>query len=307
MPSFPYFYVDALPFEIIKMLSLPRATENFAQILRRQVDMTIEGSNLKQFRDNFDSQHKCSFPQPIMFSKCCLVEEYIDAKPISHFLFDESVEGREIRKKIAGPLLRAFLKMVFVDNFVHCDLHPGNVLVHENTTTRTPIPTSNSPFSFLLAQNEDKTLNHQETNYSVVFLDAGIATSLNKRDQTNLKDLFRAILLNDGALAGRLMVERARYENCSSKEGGVEAFSQGIADIVTEFHTRRKEGLTLGVVRIGSLLGQVLDLCRIHGVEIDPAMANIVISTFVLEGLGRSLEPNLNLFDCALPFVMGKV
>jgi predicted unusual protein kinase regulating ubiquinone biosynthesis (AarF/ABC1/UbiB family) len=54
------------------------------------------------------------------------------------------------------------------------------------------------------------------------------------------------------------------------------------------------------------LLGRVLDLCRVHGVEIDPAMASVVISTLVLEGLGRSLSPELNLIDFARPFVLGR-
>ena len=75
---------------------------------------------------------------------------------------------------------------------------------------------------------------------------------------------------------------------------------------MSEFHDRRKNGLTLGAVGIGSLLGSVLDLCRIHGVEIDPAMANIVVSTIVLEGLGRSLHPDLNLLEFAMPFVLGR-
>lgn len=39
--------------------------------------------------------------------------------------------------------------------------------------------------------------------------------------------------------------------------------------------------------------------------EIDPAMASVVISTLVLEGLGRSLSPDLNLIDFAKPFLLG--
>ena len=126
----------------------------------------------------------------------------------------------------------------------------------------------------------------QTTKRTIVFLDAGIVTSLSENDRRNLIDLFRAAILNNGYDAGRLMVERARYERCSQKEGGVEAFASGVGEIVSEFHDRRKQGLTLGAVRIGSLLSRVLDLCREHGVEIDPAMASIVISTLVLEGLG---------------------
>jgi aarF domain-containing kinase len=101
------------------------------------------------------------------------------------------------------------------------------------------------------------------------------------------------------------MVERARYERCSQIEGGVDAFSAGIENIVAEFHDRRKGGLTFGTVRVGSLLNSVLDLCREYGVEVDPSMSSIVVSCLVLEGLVRSLEPSLNLMDAAMPFVVG--
>lgn len=144
-----------------------------------------------------------------------------------------------------------------------------------------------------------------EMKRQIVFLDAGIAFQLDSEARQNLIDLFRAVVTNNGKEAGRLMVERAKYERCSSVPGGVEAFSNGIGEIVSEFHDRRKSGLTLGAVRIGSLLTRVLDLCRLHGVEIDPSMASVIISTLVLEGLGRSLEPSLNLIDFALPFILG--
>jgi aarF domain-containing kinase len=96
-------------------------------------------------------------------------------------------------------------------------------------------------------------------------LDAGISNSLSPDDQRNLRDLFRAVIFNDGERAGRLMVERAKYERCSQVPGGTDAFAKGVEEIVSEFHGRRKEGLTLGAIRIGGLLSRVLDLCRIHG------------------------------------------
>jgi aarF domain-containing kinase len=144
-------------------------------------------------------------------------------------------------------------------------------------------------------------------NYTIVFLDAGISTSLSAIDRRNLLDLFRAVILNHGDEAGRLMVQRAKYERCSEIPGGVDAFAQGVNALVSEFHDNRKQGLTLGAVQIGSLLSRVLDLCREYGVEIDPAMASIVLSTLVLEGLGRSLDADLNLIDFALPFVFSEV
>ena len=121
-----------------------------------------------------------------------------------------------------------------------------------------------------------------------------------------MRDLFKAIVLNDGYTAGKLMIERARYQRCTEIPNGKHDFSCGVADIVSEFHDRRKQGLTLGAVNIGSLLGQVLDLCRQYCVEIDPAMSSVVVSMLVLEGVGRSLDPDLNLIKAAIPFLVGR-
>ena len=151
---------------------------------------------------------------------------------------------------------------------------------------------------------KEQTKMDRKIKRSIVFLDAGIVVSLSPNDKKNLFDLFRAVVFNDGNQAGRLMVERAKYERCSQNQTSLKHFSEGIEGIVSEFHNHRKEGLTLGAVRIGGLLSRVLDLCRIHGVEIDPAMASVVISTLVLEGLGRSLSPDLDLLTFARPFLM---
>ena len=116
-----------------------------------QVDLRIEGYNLRMFRDNFgcseyhdtddDDERRTNTAsttkpyQPITFpypeldwvSEHVLVEEYAgdDAFPISKYLLDGSSDGLKTRKELAGILLRAFLKMVFIDNFIHADLHPG--------------------------------------------------------------------------------------------------------------------------------------------------------------------------------------
>jgi aarF domain-containing kinase len=113
--------------------------EEFSVVLRNQADLTIEAQNLRQFRTNFyrnseTREHESSiiFPQPIdgWTAPQVIVEDYVgDAVPIATFLHDSSPEGMEIRKKLAGPLLRAFLKMVFTDNYIHCDLHPVSFAV----------------------------------------------------------------------------------------------------------------------------------------------------------------------------------
>ncbi|KAL7536623.1 hypothetical protein ACHAXR_007289 [Thalassiosira sp. AJA248-18] len=305
------FINACIPLEAVRMLSLPRAVTNFANVMERQVDLRIEGNNLRIFRENFgcssyyhdDSTIKSfSHPPPTITFPCperewiserVLVEEHAgdDAVPISRFLADGSPEGLKIRKRLAGPLLRAFLKMVFIDNFIHADLHPGFACI--------PV----FPSSNVLVRAAPNKHNTKRMNYTIIFLDAGIATSLKPNDRKNLHDLFKAVVLNDGYTAGLLMVERARFERCTTVPSGKHAFASGVADIVAQFHDRRKQGLTLGAVRVGALLGQMLDLCRRYGVEIDPAMSSVVVSMLVLEGLGRSLDPDLNLIKAAIPFL----
>lgn len=125
--------IQSIPLEIVKVMNLSGATTTFGSVLRRQADLHIEATNLEQFRKNFYkskddlTSSAVFFPGPMKgwVSNTVLVEDLVnDAVPISVYLRDDSKDGRAIRKELASPLLRAFLKMVFLDNFVHCDIHP---------------------------------------------------------------------------------------------------------------------------------------------------------------------------------------
>lgn len=126
-------FLNSLPSETIKMVNLPRATQNFGEILRLQADLTNESKNLTTFRSNFydsaeaEARSRIYFPNPVpgWSSEKALIEDYVqDATPISTFLNDSSPEGVELRKELSGPLLRGFLKMVFVrippDPIIQC-------------------------------------------------------------------------------------------------------------------------------------------------------------------------------------------
>ena len=131
--------VDSLPIDMVKCLSLPRAVDNFEGIIRRQVDLRIEARNLRRFHANFSeeggrSSTGVAFPKPVpgWESQSVLVEDLIAGDafestvdvsavrklttrtkvfPISAFLADSSEQGLEKRKKLARPLLDAFLKV----------------------------------------------------------------------------------------------------------------------------------------------------------------------------------------------------
>lgn len=121
--------LHSLPFQFIRVLNLPHVANDFSNILRQQADLRVEMRNLKRFRLNFygpNEEHLKNslviFPRPIddWTATNVLVEDLVhEAQPISDFLKDSSEEGLKIRRELAGPLLRSFLKMVFVDSWVH--------------------------------------------------------------------------------------------------------------------------------------------------------------------------------------------
>ena len=85
------------------------------------------------------------------------------------------------KRKLAEIGIRSLLKMMLVDNFIHADLHPGNLLVC----------TKDSPSLFSFIQSE-------VVQPQLILLDVGMTTELKKDDQLNVISFFRAITQKDG-------------------------------------------------------------------------------------------------------------
>lgn len=131
----------------------------------------------------------------------------------------------------------------------------------------------------------------------VVFIDAGLVTELDEQNRDNFLELFRAIAEFDGYRAGHLMVER-----CRSPELVVEAetFALRIQHMVLDV---KRKTFSLGQIKISDVLTGVLKAVREHHVKMEGDFINTVISILLLEGIGRQLDPNLDLFASALPIL----
>ncbi|GAB5029572.1 atypical abc1 abc1-c protein kinase [Nannochloropsis oceanica] len=248
--------------------------EEFAEIMHMQLDLRSEAKALDRFRENFKARTDIVFPEPLwpLVNEFVLVEDYVGGVPISQILKDPAWPVAE-KKAIARSGLDAFLKMVFLDNFVHGDLHPGNIFVHPATSA------------------------HKGKPY-LTFIDAGIVTELSSQDRRNFVDLFYAIATGKGEAAGRLMIDRARDHACVDPEG----FSKGIARIVEE--ATAGHNLQLGKIRVGFLIQKVLALCIQYKVKLESNFASTLLAIGVLEGVGRSLDPNLDILTAATPIIV---
>lgn len=311
----------------MQWVSLPEEVEVFGRMMYEQLDLRKEADNLVTFERNFMTRNApVTFPRPleIWSTKDLLVEEYQTAIPLELFLKNG---GGPFDDQLAELGLDAFLNMLLLDNFVHSDLHPGNIMV-KFTRCSTSIVlrtlwtsffgedadnSSNDPAS--LESNaivsDLKSLSHVPTAWrdklhslhrdgylpELVFIDAGLVTTLNAMNRQKFLELFRAVAEFDGYRAGQLMVERCRTPHLVIDK---ETFALRMQHIVLNI---KRKTFSLGKVKISDILTDVLKAVRQHHVKMEGDFINTVISILLLEGIGRQLDPKLDLFKSALPIL----
>lgn len=218
--------------------------------------------------------------------------------------------------------------MLLLDNFVHSDLHPGNIMIKftqplatrdfichmfnalvsrrdESDTISSPAVESDSIVSRLRQlsnspeewRDELQRISNQGYIPEVVFIDAGLITTLNSTNRKNFLDLFRAVAEFDGYRTGQLMVERCRTPELAID---TETFALKMQHIVL---TVKRKTFSLGQIKISDILQDVLKAVRQHHVKMEGDFINTVISILLLEGIGRQLDPTLDLFRSALPIL----
>ena len=275
-----------------RFLSVREACEQFEKFMMGQLDLREEAANLDKFRANFHNDPHVRFPEPLRRARrvgdgspCCLshpdllVETFAEGVSLSSFLTAaseklkcgaETLDDAAARKTLARHGVRAFLKMALVHNFVHSDLHPGNIIVGFDERGRA----------------------------ALTFIDAGLVTCLEEKDRKNFIDLFTAVAKKDGRAAARHMIERSVGSECTDPDGytrEIEAIVKEVA--VTSFQ--------LQDVQIGRVLRRVLDASRDYKVKLDANFTSLILSIIILEGVGRQLNPDLDIFRAAMPILMG--
>lgn len=298
----------------MEWLSLPGEVEQFGEMMKLQLDLRIEATNLALFRQHFKSRTTAWFPYPYteFTTREVLVEEFAQGIPLSVFL---EKGGGVYQEEIADEGLDAFLHMLLLDNFVHADLHPGNIMVRFykpsqlDISLKTPKRAVEAASTVELDVNEEvlrrlqphtgdskawqaalSELDREGYRPQLLFIDTGLVTQLNEKNRWNFLDLFRAVAEFDGYKAGYLMVERCRQPEAVLEP---EIFALKMQHLVLGVKSRT---FALGNIKIGDVLSQVLQMVREHHVRLEGDFVNVVISILLLEGIGRSLDPDLDLF-----------
>nr|POF03951.1 abc1 family protein, mitochondrial [Quercus suber] len=313
--------INAVP--TMEWLSFPDEVAQFGEMMRLQLDLRIESANLTIFRRNFRNRSTAWFPYPYSeyTTRQVLVEEFATGIPLEHFLQNG---GGVFQKEIADEGLDAFLHMLLIDNFIHADLHPGNIMVRfykpatldvgahmphlrgrPKPDPKTGADVTEEVLSRLRPHRNAKDawvatladIDQEGYRPQLIFIDTGLVTELNDTNRANFLDLFKAIAEFDGYKAGHLMVERCRQPSAVIDK---EVFALRMQHLVIGVKSKT---FALGNIKIGDILNEVLDMVRGHHVRLEGDFVNVVLSILLLEGIGRSLNPDLDLFSGALPIL----
>eukprot|EP01096_Ripella_sp_DP13-Kostka_P011841 TRINITY_DN4859_c0_g1_i3.p1 TRINITY_DN4859_c0_g1~~TRINITY_DN4859_c0_g1_i3.p1 ORF type:complete len:597 (+),score=210.13 TRINITY_DN4859_c0_g1_i3:65-1855(+) len=249
-------------------MDLQGAVKNFSKSMRDQLNLEVEAENLLAFSSNFSTFPSVIFPRPIPGLYCpeVLVETFEEGVPISDYLkIHQSKSKRKedvaINKHLAALGFNAYLKMLLIDNFVHADLHPGNILVREKT----------------------------DRGPEIVLLDVGLVAKLCPREKRNLVDLLTAVALGDGKRGAQLMIERSRGETQAHPEYA-EKFRVEIEKLFIEATSR-----PLSEIEIGHMFGNMMRICRECHVQLEGNFSTMATGMIVIEGLARQLNADFDV------------
>ena len=249
-----------------KRLKPREVVAEFANYLHDELDLVREAANAAQLRRNMRDLHLIMVPEMVweLCTQNVIVMERMNGVPISQIQRLRDA-GVDI-PKLARDGVTIFFTQVFRDGFFHADMHPGNIQV------------SIAPESF----------------GRYIALDFGIVGTLTEFDKEYLAQNFIAFFQRDYKRVAELHVESGWVPPATrvdELEGAIRA--------VCEPHFDRP----LKDISLGQVLLRLFQTSRRFNVEIQPQLVLLQKTLLNVEGLGRQLDPELDLWNTARPFL----
>jgi len=238
----------------------------FEKSLRHELDLMREAASAAQLKRNFSDSDKLYVPE-VHWDYCrpnVLTIERIHGIPIGD-VERLRASGANI-KRLAENGVDIFFTQVFRHNFFHADMHPGNIFV-------------------------DVTV---PENPRYVAIDFGIVGSLSELDQQYLAENFLAFFRRDYRRVARLHVDSG-WVPADTRVDELEAAVRAVCEPI--FNKPLKE------ISFGLVLLRLFETARAFEMEVQPQLVLLQKTLLAIEGLGRQLYPDLDLWTTAQPIL----
>ena len=233
-----------------------------------ELDLMREASNASLLRRNFEDSKDLYVPEIYwdLTRRNVLVMERIRGIPIRNI---EELKQKDANMQRLGEMgVEIFFTQVFTHNFFHADMHPGNLFVD--------LENPNQP--------------------QYIAVDFGIMGTLSHTDKHYLAENLLAFFKRDYHKVAKLHVESG-WVPAGTR---VDEFESAIRSVCEPIFEK-----PLKDISFGNLLLRLFQTARRFNMEIQPQLVLLQKTLLNIEGLGRQLYPELDLWTTAKPFLEG--
>ena len=238
----------------------------FETTILNELDLVREAANANQLRRNFEGSPDLYVPL-VHWDYCrpkVMVMERISGIAVSNI---KQLQAQDINLEVLSRKgVEIFFTQVFRHNYFHADMHPGNIFV--------------------------ATDNPEDPKYIAV--DFGIMGSLSVSDQRYLAENFAAFFNRDYRRVAELHVDSGWVD----RDTRIDEFEATIRSVCEPMFQR-----PLAEISFGQLLLRLFQTARAFNMEIQPQLLLLEKTFLHIEGIGRQLYPQLDLWDTAKPFI----
>ena len=258
-------WVEALSHDA-RRLKPREVVAEFDKYLHDELDLVREAANAAQLRRNMAGLHLVLIPEMYwdFVHPEVIVMERMNGVPIAQI--DRLRAAGVDVPKLARDGVTIFFTQVFRDGFFHADMHPGNIQVSLEAAT----------FGRYIS------------------LDFGIIGTLTEVDKEYLAQNFTAFFRRDYKRVAELHIESGWVPPATR----VDELEAAIRSVCEPYFDRPLKEISLGMV-----LMRLFQTSRRFHVEIQPQLVLLQKTLLIIEGLGRQLDPDLDLWSTAKPFL----
>jgi len=249
-----------------KRLRAVEVVQDYEYIIHDELNLMSEGANATQLARNFENSELLYVPKVYWdyTRNNVLVMERIYGIPVSR-VAELQAAGIDL-KILAERGVEIFFTQVFHHSFFHADMHPGNVYVSSEHPERP----------------------------QYIALDCAIIGTLSRDDQYYLAKNLLAIFKRDYRRVAELHVE-CGWVPPDTPVNAFEATMRSVCEPIFE--------KPLKDISFGMLLLQLFQTASRFNMEVQPSLVLLQKTLLNIEGLGKQLYPELDLWDNALPFL----
>ena len=247
-----------------KRLKPMEVVSEYEQTIFDELDLMREAGNAAQLKRNFEGSDMLYVPE-IHWDYCrpeVLVQERIHGIPISD-MDALRAAGTNI-ERLAENGVEIFFTQVFRHNFFHADMHPGNI--------------------FVIVEDPE--------NPKYAAVDFGIVGTLNPEDKQYLAENFLAFFERDYHRIARLHLDSGWVP----EDARIDQLETAVRTVCEPIFNK-----PLSEISFAQVLMRLFRVAQRFNVEIQPQLILLHKTLFNIEGLGRELYPELDIFKTARP------